>query len=413
MTDRMLAGLDIGTSKVTCVVAELDEDGELCISSIGEASMADGARQGLVVNLDQVADTVDRAIAQSELVLPWNVDSVYLSISGEHVRGFAGRGSVSVGSRSEGGASVVTMEDIQRAEEAARAVSLPPGCIVLDTVHRDYSADGFDRLREPPLGLKAEQISARIYTVIADKIAVDNLSNCVEEAGRAVAGLIPSAVASGRAVLSEDEMEVGVASVDIGAGTTDLAVFSDGSLAHLAVIPMGGDLITGDLQALRISRQCAEELKREWAVAAGSMVDSNKTMKVSRLGGRGTFTVTHTVVSQIVIDRFSEIMEAVADELSRAGFRPEDLPAGMVMTGGCSRLRGARETAADVTGLGVEPGRPDRFRLATDLVASPEYSTASGLLPLALDGDGESRMSARGIVGEIMDKLRDLFGKVQ
>lgn len=413
MTDRMLAGLDIGTSKVTCVVAELDDDGELCISSIGEAAMADGARQGLVVNLDQVAETVERAIAQAELVLPWSVDSVYLSISGDHVRGFAGRGSISVGNRSEGGASVVSMEDVQRAEEAARAVSLPPGCLVLDTVRRDYSADGFDRLSQPPLGLKAEQISARIYTVIADKVAVENLMSCVEEAGRDVAGLVPAAVASGRAVLSDDEMDVGVVSVDMGAGTTDLAIFQDGSLAHLAVIPMGGELITGDLQALRIARESAEEIKREWAVANPALVDPNKTMKVSRLGGRGTFTVTHSVVSQIVIDRFREIMEAVADELGRAGFRPEDLPAGMVLTGGSSRLRGAREMAGDITGLGVELGRPDRFRIATDLVASPEYSTASGLLPLALDGDGERGISAKGIVGEIVDKLRDLFGKVR
>ncbi|MGM0627169.1 MAG: cell division protein FtsA [Candidatus Fermentibacterota bacterium] len=413
MTDSMLAGLDIGTSKVTCVVAELDDDGELVISSVGEAAMRDGARHGLVVNLQQVSETVERAIEQAELVLPWSIDSVYISISGEHVRGFAGRGSVSVGSRNEGGPSVVSDEDVQRAEEAARAVSLPPGCIVLDTVRRDYAADSFERLRQPPLGLKAEQISARIYTVIADRVAVDNLVSCVEEAGREVAGMIPAAVASGRAVLTDDEMEVGVAAVDMGAGTTDLAVFRDGSLAHLAVIPMGGDLITGDLQALRISRENAEEIKREWAAAASSKVDPNKTMKVSRLGGRGTFTVTHSVVSQIVIDRYVEIMEAVADELARAGFRPEDLPAGMVLTGGCSRMLGARETAGDVTGLGVELGRPDSFRIATDLVASPEYSTASGLLPLAMSGDGENGISGKRIVGEIVEKLRDLFGKVR
>lgn len=414
MNGHLLASLDIGTSKVICAVAELSPEQEFCVTAVGQEELGGALRRGMVVSVKKVAAAIESAIEEAELVLPWSVEDVFLSVSGEHVRGFAGTGTVSVGSSDEQGASEITREDVAKAEEAARAVGLPAGCRVLETIRRDYAVDGFERLREPPMGLNAEQLSARIYTVISDKVATQNLEQCVRQADRFVSGVYPSALASGMAVLSEDEMEMGVVAVDVGAGTTDVAVFKDGTLAHLGVVSLGGDLITSDLQSLRVSLQEAEKLKTKWAVASDSMVDAKKSMKVPRLGGRGTFTVSHAVVSQIVIQRVEEIFEAVAGEISKSGLDSTELPGGMVVTGGCSRLPGLGEAAGEVTGLPVELGKPTGFETATELVSSPEYSTAVGLLLLGLRKVGESeRWTRERFFSEVKSKIAEILKKLR
>ncbi len=378
--NSLLAGLDIGTSSVTCVAAEPLSDGGVRIVGAGQAQIDGAVREGVLLDVAQTVQAIRRAVSEAALLCTDDIRNVFLSISGSHVRGFEGIGTVSVEKPDSDNPHEITEEDVARAEEAARLVRLPQGARVLDIVKRDYCVDGFDRIRRPPIGLIAEQISARIYTVMADRLAVSNFESAAESAGLSIEGIIPAALASGAAVLTSDEMDMGVVLADIGGGTTDVAVFRNGTLAHLGVVPLGGNSITSDLQALRVPWDQAEKLKTEWAVASSDLVDPNQSTKVVRLGGRGTFTVSHSVVSQVVGQRAEEIFEAVAQEIARSGIDYVDLPGGLILTGGTSRLRGIVELAGRIVGMPTEIGVPTGFETSTDLVLSPEFATAVGLV---------------------------------
>lgn len=409
----MIAGLDIGTSKVCCVTAELDENGDASITGAGQAPLDGCLREGVLLDVPGVAAAIEKAVSEAELLCSSSIQSVFAAVSGAHVRGFSGTGTVSVGRQDELETREITREDVRRAEEAARAVGLPPGCRVLETIRRDYSVDGFDRLRRPPVGLRAEQLTASIYTVIADRTAVHNLEAAIDAAELESAGVFPAALASGASVLTRDEMEMGVAIADIGAGTTDVAIYRNGFPAHVGVVPLGGDSITHDLQALRIPMDQAEKIKTGWAVASSSMVDPNLSRKVPRLGNRGVFTVSHSVVSQVVGQRVEEIFEGVLAELLKAGVEMADLPAGLVITGGSSRLPGMADVAGRITGLAVEHGVPSGFETSTEMVLSPEFATCIGLVQLAREGNEEARnRRGKGLSG-LFRRLTGMAGKLR
>ncbi len=414
MGERVVAGLDIGTSGVTCIVAEIREAASPVITGAAHAPSPGVLRDGMVIDVEGLATAAETAAGVVEVLSTWPVEDVFISVTGDHVRGFAGRGSVSIGKSDDYQSREITLQDVEKAEEAAMAVGLPTGCRILEVVKRDYSVDGFESIRKPPVGLRAEQLSARIYTVIADRIAVTNLTTAIEASGRTVSGVIPAAMASAAAVLTEDEKEMGVAVADIGAGTTDVAVFLNGSLAFIGVVPIGGNLITSDIQTLRIPAVQAEKLKTGWAVACNSMADANKTIKVVRLGGRGTFSVSHAVVSQIVTQRVQEIFEGISGELARSGVSRSELPAGLVITGGSSRFPGISETGRDVMGLPVEPGTPTDLETSTELIRQPEYATAAGLLILGSthSDNGKSRPGGR-ILAEMGRKLKGFLGRLR
>jgi len=242
--NSLLAGLDIGTSSVTCVAAEPLSDGGVRIVGAGQAQIDGAVREGVLLDVAQTVQAIRRAVSEAALLCTDDIRSVFLSVSGSHVRGFEGIGTVSVEKPDSDSPHEITGEDVARAEEAARLVRLPQGARVLDIVKRDYCVDGFDRIRRPPIGLIAEQISARIYTVMADRLAVSNFESAAESAGLSIEGIVPAALASGAAVLTGDEMDMGVVLADIGGGTTDVAVFRNGTLAHLGVVPLGGNSIT-------------------------------------------------------------------------------------------------------------------------------------------------------------------------
>lgn len=387
----LIAGLDIGTSSITCVAAEPLPGGGVRIVGAGRAPVDGAIREGVLLDVSTAVEAIRKAVSEAALLCTEDIDSVFVSISGSHVRGFDGVGTVSVEKPDGDNPHEITEEDVTRAEEAARLVRLPQGCRILDVVKRDYCVDGFDRIRRPPIGLIAEQISARIYTVMADKLAVSNIESAVASAGLDVEGIIPAALASGAAVLTDDETDMGVALADLGGGTTDVAVFKNGTLAYLGVVPLGGNAITCDLQALRVPWDQAEKLKTDWAVASNELVDPNQSTRVMRLGGRGTFSISHAVVSQVAGQRVEEIFEAVSLEISRSGIDQVDLPGGLILTGGTSRLRGIAELAGRITGLPSEIGVPVGFETATDLVLAPEFSTAAGLVAL-----GRARREAAG-----------------
>ncbi len=411
MPHGVVAAVDIGTSKVACVVVE-SRGGSPAITGAGQAPIAGGIREGVLLDVREVARAVAAAVSDAEQLCTSDVREVYVSVSGAHVRGFSGIGTVSVGRLEEAEDREITPEDVRRAEEAARAVGLPTGCRVLEVVRRGYSVDGFDRLRKAPVGLRAEQVTASVYTIIADRTAVMNLEAAVEAAGLGVSGVVPSALASAAAVLSPDEMEMGVALADIGAGTTDVAVFHGGTPAHVGVVPMGGGYITSDLQTLRIPWEQAEKIKTEWAVASSHLVDPNGSIRVLKLGGRGVFTLSHPVVSQMVCQRVEEIFEGIASEIAKSGIDLVQLPAGLVVTGGTSRLRGLVETGARVTGLPVEPGLPVTMETSTEMTGTPEFATAVGSTRLALEA--EARGSEKGgFLSKLAGWITELVGRVR
>jgi cell division protein FtsA len=413
VSGSLIAGLDIGTSKVCCATAEMDENGNASITGAGQASVEGCLREGVLLDVAGVAAAIEKAVSDAELLCSATIQSVFAGVSGAHVRGFSGTGTVSVGRQDESETREITLDDVRRAEEAARAVGLPPGCRVLETIRRDYSVDGFDRLRKPPVGLRAEQLTASIYTVIADRTAVHNLEAAIDAAGLETAGVFPSAMASGASVLTRDEMEMGVAIADIGAGTTDVAVYRNGFPAHAGVVPLGGDNITHDLQALRIPLEQAESIKTGWAVASAGMVDPNLSRKVPMLGNRSVFTVSHSVVSQVVGQRVEEIFEGVLAELLKAGVELVDLPAGLVITGGSSRLQGLADVAGRVTGLAVQHGVPSGLETSTGMVLTPEFATCIGLIQLARETVEEARnRRGKGLSG-LFRRLTGAAGKLR
>jgi cell division protein FtsA len=413
MASKIIAVLDIGTSKVACVAAELGPDGSATITGAGRAPIEGCLREGVLLDVEGVSGAVEKAVREAEILLSSDIQRVYLSVSGAHVRGFSGSGTVTVGKPDEFDSREISPEDVRRAEEAARAVGLPPGCRVLDVVKRGYSVDGFDRLSRPPLRLRAEQLTASVYTIIADRTAVFNLEAAVDGAGLEVAGIFPSALASAYSVLTPDEIEMGVAVADIGAGTTDVAVFKSGTPAHVGVVPLGGNDITSDLQSLRIPWEQAERIKQSWAVASTGLVDPNQSMKVMKLGGRGTFTLSHPIVSQMVNQRVEEIFEGVSAELSKSGIDPVELPAGLVLTGGTSRLPGIPEVAGRITGLPAELGVPVGMATSTEMILAPEFATGVGLLVMACTGPASGTGQRSSRLGDLMRKIGGVFSRLR
>lgn len=414
MGARTVAGLDIGTERVTCAVGELDENDHLQITGAGQALSSDSVRDGVIVDLEGAAEAVTRALEEAESLCSWEVREVAVAISGAHVRGFPGRGTVNIEPEDDYTPGEVTRAEVEKAVETARLIKLPKESMVLGTVPCGYSIDGFERLTRPPVGLRAERLTADIYMVTADRTAVMNLEQVVRSAGRRVSRVQASASAGARAVLSRDEMEMGVLYADIGAGTTDVAIFHSGMLVHLAVIPAGGEAITRDIQAMRIPRSDAEIIKRELVEVSLPGAQGRKSLTVNTLGHRDKVPVTAEVVSGLAGRRVTELLELLAAEMKQAGLRPADLPAGVVLTGGSSRLAGIAGLASRITGLPAVIGLPAGVDMATALSATPEFAVAVGLV---LDTvDEEKHLSRRGrssLLGDIAGSMRGMFRKLR
>ena len=410
---RSITGLDIGTNVITCVTAESDDIGNISITGVGRAESPDGIREGSIVDVNGVAEAIDSAIEEAESLSSRLIREVFVNISGLHVRGISGMGSVSIERTSDNGCGEISEQDVERAEEAAKSIGFPSTSVVLDISITDYSVDGIGQLHRAPIGLRAEQLSARVYTILADKTAVLNLKTAVEIAGRTVSGIFPGALASAKVVLSDDEIDMGVALADIGAGTTDVAVFRNGSVCHVGSFLAGGNLITGDLRSLRISVSQAEKLKTDWAVASTSMVDTKQKVSVTRVGGRGTVNVSHAVASQIVSQRVEEIFEGIHEEISSSGLNMNEIPAGLVITGGSSQLPGMTDVGRDVVGIPVEVGVPNKFESVTSLVIDPSFSTAIGLVMLGLEigkrGTGRKRFGS----GNYWRQIKDIISRLR
>jgi len=368
---EILVGLDLGTTKVACIIGEVTDAG---IDIIGIGSQpSKGLRKGVVINIDATIDSIRRAVEEAELMAGCEVHNVYAGIAGGHVKGFNSRGIVAVQEEEVG------REDLRRVVDAARAVAMPTDRKILHVVPQEYIVDEQDDIQEP-LGMTGVRLEANVHIVTASVTSRRNIVKCADDCSLNVEDIVLEQLASAQAVLSEDEKELGVGVVDIGGGTTDIAIYDDGSLVHTAVLSVGGSHLTGDIaKGLRTPMSEAERIKKKFGSAMTEKVDPDETIEVPSVGGRPPRVVSRQILSEIIEPRAEEIFAYVGREIINSGYK-ESLAGGVVITGGTSILENMPELAEDVLGMPVRRGVPNEVGGLVDVVRNPKYATGVGLV---------------------------------
>jgi cell division protein FtsA len=375
-------------------VAEPNTAGGIDIVGVG-AAPSRGIRKGVVVNIDATVEAIKQAVAEAEQMAGAEVSAVYAGIAGGHIRSVNSRGVVAVGSRDR----EVSPEDVARAVEAARAINLPQDREIIHVLPQTYVVDDQDGIREP-VGMSGVRLEVEVHVVTGAVTSVQNVIRSVNRAGLEVHDVVLEPLASAEAALLPDERELGVLLIDIGGGTTDVALFRDGAVWHTAVLAVGGDHITNDIaMGLRTPAADAEDLKRRYACALTSLVSSEETVDVPSVGGRRPRRLSRQILAEIIQPRVEEIFTLVARDLSRAGLL-EAAAAGVVVTGGSSIMEGVPELAEAVFDLPVRRGLPETVGGLADVVKSPIYSTAVGL---ALHGARFETVPIATVVGPTTD----------
>lgn len=368
-----VVGLDIGTTKIRCVVADITDDGGLAIVGVGE-SPSRGLRKGVVVNLDTTVETIKSAVGTAELMAGVDVEKATVGIAGGHIRSFNSRGVVAVAGKDH----AVAQDDIDRVMAAAQAVSIPQDREILHVLPQEFVLDDQAGIASPK-GMIGSRLEANVHIVTTASTSVQNLVTCVNRAGVEVRDTVVEQLAVADAVLTSDEKELGVALLDIGGGTTDLAIYEKGSVWHTAVLPVGGDHFTNDLAVgLRTPIPDAERLKQKFGCALVSMVEEGTTVEVPSVGGRKPRLLSLQIMAEILQPRATEIFTLIQEEVARAGF-DRSLNAGVVLSGGGGVLPGVTEVAEQVFDLPVRLGSPIGAEGLTEPDAAPQYATAIGL----------------------------------
>jgi cell division protein FtsA len=370
--DQVLVGLDIGTSKIACVVAESLPDGKLDVIGIG-THPSRGLRKGVVVNIESTVESIRLAIEEAELMSGVDIQSVFAGIAGSHIRGYNSHGVVA----SKG--SEVMQEDVERVIDAAKAMNIPADQKILHILPQEYIIDNQDGIREP-IGMSGVRLEAKVHIVTGAVSSAQNIVKCCNRCDLDVSDMVLEQIASSEAVLMQDEKDIGVVLVDMGGGTTDIAVFLDGAIRHTAVIPIGGDHLTNDLViGLRTSAREADQLKKKYGACMTSLVSPEDQIEIPSVGGRAPRPMPRQVMAQILEPRVEEIFEMIKNELQRSGYQ-ELVAAGIVLTGGSSLLDGMIELAEDIFDMPVRLGRPRGVGGLADVVSSPMYATGVGLI---------------------------------
>ena len=387
--ERYVVGLDVGTSKVTAVVGEVLDEG-VDIVGLGVAESR-GIRRGVVVNLETAVESIRKAIDDAELMAGVEIDSVHLALSGPHIKGFNSRGVIAVAGKNR----EITREDVQRAINAAKAVSLPTGREILHVLPQDFVVDEQDGIGAP-VGMVGARLEVNVHIITGSQSSTQNLVACVNRAGVTVEETVVEQLAASEAVLTADEKQLGVALVDIGGGTTDIAIYERGSLWHTSVIGVGGDHFTNDIAVgLRTPVPDAEKIKRKCGCALSAMVDEDDTMEVASVGGRKPRVMARRILSEILQPRAEEIFHLVWDDIRRAGYE-KSLNSGIVLTGGGAILDGMPEIAEQIFDLPIRRGCPNTGGGLADYVNSPTLATGVGLV---LYGHRHTNTEARQLAG--------------
>ncbi|MDE2234026.1 MAG: cell division protein FtsA [Gammaproteobacteria bacterium] len=405
-TDKQLiVGLDVGTSKVVAIVGEILTDGSIEIVGIG-SHPSRGLKRGVVVNIESTVQSIQRAVAEAELMAGCQIHSVYAGIAGSHVRSLNSHGVVAIRDKE------VTAGDVERVIDAARAVSIPADQRILHILPQDFVIDGQDGIREP-IGMSGVRLEVHVHIVTGAMSAAQNIVRCVERCGLKVDDIILEQIASSYSVLNEDEKELGVCLVDVGGGTTDIAVFTDGAIRHTAVIPIAGDQVTNDIAvALRTPTHHAEEIKIKYACALPQLASADETIEVPSVGERPPRRLARQTLAEVVEPRYEELYSLIQTELRRSGFE-DAVPAGIVLTGGSAKMEGAVELAEEVFHAPVRLGVPQYVTGLVDVVRNPIHATGVGLLLFgaqSLPRDGmERRSNANVNIKDVWQRMKQWF----
>ncbi len=403
--EDLIVGLDIGTTKIGVIVAERTENG-LDVVGIG-THPSRGLRKGVVVDIDATVASIKSAVEEAELMADCEITSVYAGIAGGHIRSFNSHGIVPVKDRE------VRESDVKRVIDAAKAVAIPMDREVIHVIPQEFIIDEQEGIREP-LGMSGVRLEAKIHIVTAAVTSAQNIVKCANKAGLNVIDIILEPLASAEAVLAEDERDLGVCLIDIGGGTTDIAVFADGSIKHTSVLGLGGYHISNDIAVgLRTPFEEAERIKKKFGVAAARFLRTDDVITVPSVGGRRPREVSRKILCEIIEPRVDEILSLARQEIAKSGLA-EKIPSGVVLTGGCSALEGLNDLAEEVFESPVRRGAPIHVGGLQDVVRSPMYATGVGLV---LFGHSQSRVRTQsrfrirdeGIFGRVKQRMREWF----
>ena len=372
-SDRnVVVGLDIGTSKVAAIVGEYTDGGEMEVIGIG-CTTSRGLKKGVVVNLESTVQSIRRAVEEAELMAGCQITSVFAGIAGGHIRSLNSHGIVAIKEKE------VTQYDIDRVIDSARAVAIPADQKILQILPQEFVIDLQDGIKEP-IGMSGIRLEAKVHMVTGSASAAQNIIKCIRRCGLEVDDIVLEQLASCNSVLTEDEKDLGVCLIDIGGGTTDIAVFANGAIKHTAVIPIAGDQVTNDIAvALRTPTQNAEQIKQKYACALTQLANTEQLIEVPSIGDRAPRKISVQNLAEIIEPRYEELMLLVQAELRRSGYE-EMIAAGIVVTGGSSKVTGLIELAEEIFHMPVRMGVPQHVSGLTDAVKNPIHSTGVGLL---------------------------------
>jgi cell division protein FtsA len=384
--ENMIVGLDIGTSKIVAIVGSVGPRGELEIIGTG-LYPSSGLKKGVVVNIEATVNSIQRAIEEAELMAGCSIHSVYAGIAGSHIRSLNSHGIVAIRDRE------VQDLDVDRVIDAARAVAIPADQEILHVLPQEFIIDDQEGVHEP-IGMSGVRLEAKVHLVTCAANAAQNIKKCIRRCGLDVDEIILEQLASSHAVLTEDEKQLGVALVDIGGGTSDIAIFTEGAIRYTGVIPIAGDQVTNDIaMALRTPTPHAEDLKVKYACALAKLARPEETVKVPSVGDREARDLSRQSLAEVVEPRYDELFTLIQAELRRSGFE-ELIAAGVVLTGGTAKMEGVVELAEEIFHMPVRIGTPVNVKGLSDIVNNPIYSTGVGLLHFG------AQAQRRGSAGE-------------
>ena len=403
---NLVVGLDIGTSKVLAIVGEVSATGEVQVIGVGHHPSR-GMKKGVVVNIESTVQSIQRAIEEAELMAGCQIQSVYAGIAGSHIRSINSHGTVAIKDKEVG------TNDVDRVIESARALAIPADQKVLHVLPQEFIIDGQEGIREP-IGMSGVRLEAKVHIVTGAVSAAQNIVKCVRRCGLEVDDIILEQLASSLSVLTEDEKELGVCMVDIGGGTTDISVFTEGAIRHTAVIPIAGDQVTNDIAvALRTPTQHAEDIKKKYGCALTQIATSDESIEVPSVGDRPPRKLARQTLAEVIEPRIEELYGLILAELRRSGF--EDLiGSGIVLTGGSAKMEGMIDLAEEVFHMPVRLGIPQGVGGLSGVVHNPIYATGVGLVLFGAHARGGSRYglvpqpAAVGLHG-VLGKMKSWF----
>jgi len=404
MEDNVFVGLDIGTTKIACIISELDSNKEMKIIGVG-VTPSDGLRKGVVINIEKTVKSIRKAVEEAELMAGIDVDSVYVGIAGDHIRAINSRGVIAT----KGDKNEITKQDVIRAIDNAQAVSIPMDREILHVIPQEFIVDDQKGIKDP-IGMCGVRLETQVHIITGAVTSAQNIYKSVDKAGLKVIDLVLEPLASSYAVLEEDEKELGVAMIDMGGGTIDIAIYAEDSIRHTAVVGLGGEYVTKDIAiGIRTPIDKAEEIKKQFGCAYLPLVKNDEYVSVPGVGGREQREVSRAVLASIIEPRVEEILSLALREIKRTEYA-EMLGAGIVLTGGGALMEGIQELSEKIFEMPVKIGIPRGFGGLTEAARTPVHATGVGLCKYAIDMHGKDD-TPKSLKGD--DSFKKIFEKMK